>query len=550
MLSLFADDTDIFLTPSVGGVKLVVEALEQFGKVSGCRPNISKTHCVPLGKTRYNTTLLDELKALYGESFVVNEFTALGVHFSNSSTINEITLKNYESKIEKATAWVNRWSKRYLTLYGKITIVKSLIYSQFSYLIIPLPRPDAQVFKRINTLVFNFVWGGKRDKIKRDIVKRPINGGGLDLFLLEDFFISLKCSIITKIVNDNFCHAWKSIVINQLKHSQYTKICIENNLVKNGCNFTKDLLSCYSKWKDAAALRTGGSVNYCVWGNSLITDVGTRLWNINLINRGVLYITDFLDVSLSIYSYSEFLIKWGLGVNDISSMQYVNIKMALRRYDCPSISSKSIRLVEVNTNLSFVTNLRFATGKHFREAITPAGDASELPPLKVWTRALKRHSVDWGAILYNNNKEVTNNLPMIQFQYKFLMRISTCRLMRFKMKIVLDNGMCRHCDRLETLTHIYFECNHASSFINKLGSFIRAKLDNTYSDRLRYYLVTCYHDNHIINYLNMVIKWYISRRYQMSRDLEWSDFINYLKRQMIGDRTAVRSILIPLVAPN
>ena len=552
LLSLFADDTDIFLEPSARGVQLVVEELETFGRVSGCRPNIAKTHCVPLGKARFNAPLIEELKTLYGENFVVNDFTALGIHFSNNSPVNEIVLKNYETKIEKATAWINMWNKRYLTIFGKITIVKSLIYSQFSYLIIPLPRPDPQIFKRINTLVFNFVWGGKRDKIKRDVVKRPIDGGGLDLFLLEDFFISLKSSLLSKIFNDKFSHAWKNIFINQLRQPNHPALCIENSLVKRGCNFTQDLLTCYSKWREAAAEKLGGSVNHCVWGNSRITDVGARLWNMNLINQGIMYITDFLNDSFVILNYRDFLSKWGLNVDTISSIEYVNIKMALRRYDCPSIASKSISLVETKINLSFITNRTVVTGKHFREAITPAEDANTLAPLKVWTRALKRYSnsINWGAVLYNNNKGVTNNFRMVQFQYKFLMRISTCKLMRFKMKIALDNGLCRHCHRLESLTHIFFECDHTSRLLAKLGSFIRLNFDNTYSDNLRYYLVTCNHENQVINYLNMAVKWYISRQYQASRDLHWAQFLNYLRIQMIGERPTVRTALVPLVAPN
>ena len=82
------------------------------------------------------------------------------------------------------------------------------------------------------------------------------------------------------------------------------------------------------------------------------------------------------------------------------------------------------------------------------------------------------------------------------------MRISTCKLMRFKMKIALDNGSCKHCHRLESLTHIFFEWDNTSRFLAKLGSFIKLNFDNTYRDNFRYYLVTCNHENQVINDLN------------------------------------------------
>ena len=99
---------------------------------------------------------------------------------------------NYEAKITKAKSWVDVWGRRDLTLMGKVTIIKSLIYSQFSYLAIPLIKPSSSLIKMIDTLTFNFLWGCKRDKIKREVVKRRVNDGGLDIFEFSDFFTSLK----------------------------------------------------------------------------------------------------------------------------------------------------------------------------------------------------------------------------------------------------------------------------------------------------------------------------------------------------------------------
>ena len=61
-------------------------------------------------------------------------------------SIHEIMEVNYEAKITKAKSWVNIWNRRDLTVLSKVTIIKSLIYSQFSS--IPL--------KSIDTLTFHF----------------------------------------------------------------------------------------------------------------------------------------------------------------------------------------------------------------------------------------------------------------------------------------------------------------------------------------------------------------------------------------------------------
>ena len=123
--------------------------------------------------------------------------------FANNMSIPEIMKVNYEARITKAKLWVNIWNRRDLTLIimGKVALIKSLIYSRFSYLAIPLIKPSASLIKSINTLTFNFLWGCKRDKIKREVIKETISEGGLGLFDSSEFSISLKLTLIKKLID-------------------------------------------------------------------------------------------------------------------------------------------------------------------------------------------------------------------------------------------------------------------------------------------------------------------------------------------------------------
>ena len=95
------------------------------------------------------------------------------------------------------------------------------------------------------------------------------------------------------------------------------------------------------------------SVNYCVWANRLITDVGAKLWNKTLIDKGFMYISDFLTEDKSIMTYEQFREAKNLSILEISSSDYVKIKMAIRRYDCPTIITKSISNIDHNTMIDF-----------------------------------------------------------------------------------------------------------------------------------------------------------------------------------------------------
>ena len=139
-------------------IDAIVQKLSEIGVHSRCKTNVSKTSCIPLGRARYNTSLLEDITDKFCTDFVQNTFTALGVTFYNDKYVEEIYNKKYNSKFEKAKSWAEIWSKRSLILLSKFFIFKSLIFFTIHiYLVLPLPRPNYQMVNRLNTLIFHFL---------------------------------------------------------------------------------------------------------------------------------------------------------------------------------------------------------------------------------------------------------------------------------------------------------------------------------------------------------------------------------------------------------
>ena len=126
------------------------------------------------------------------------------------------------------------------------------------------------------------------------------------MFYPVDFMLSLKVKLIQKVGNINFVHPWKDIVINQLSWPEHPGICFENLLTFKHFTFTYNLLDAYREWKDRTSIATKKCINHCIWGNNLITDIGSKLWLSNLIECNVNYLTDFVDSNGSVLSYEEF----------------------------------------------------------------------------------------------------------------------------------------------------------------------------------------------------------------------------------------------------
>ena len=100
--------------------------------------------------------------------------------------------------------------------------------------------------------------------MKRDIVTRSKEEGGLGLVYPYDFILSLKLTLFNKLFDDNFNHPWKSIVIRQLMYPDHLVVAVENGAARRNCNFTQDVLNCYLEWRTRAVARNGGTIDQCV----------------------------------------------------------------------------------------------------------------------------------------------------------------------------------------------------------------------------------------------------------------------------------------------
>jgi len=94
---------------------------------------------------------------------------------------------------------IRSWSCRGLSLYGKITIIKSFLLPKMLYKFSVLPTPEAFI-KQLNTIIYNFLWKGP-DKMARLVVINNIEYGGLKLADLETSIKSLRLAWLGRILS-------------------------------------------------------------------------------------------------------------------------------------------------------------------------------------------------------------------------------------------------------------------------------------------------------------------------------------------------------------
>ena len=83
----------------------------------------------------------------------------------------------------------------------KITVLKRLIASQLVYILSPLPT-EYYILNEINKAFFIFLWNGKGDKIKRDIMIGDYSQGGLRMIDIQSFNKALKTMRVIKYLDE------------------------------------------------------------------------------------------------------------------------------------------------------------------------------------------------------------------------------------------------------------------------------------------------------------------------------------------------------------
>ena len=86
---------------------------------------------------------------------------------------------------------LNAWSRRSLSPFGRITVIKSLVISKITHLLINLPDPEESFLKELTKLLYNFLWNGKNDNI-RSGVRQAYEVGGLKMAHIKSFLAALK----------------------------------------------------------------------------------------------------------------------------------------------------------------------------------------------------------------------------------------------------------------------------------------------------------------------------------------------------------------------
>ena len=199
------------------------------------------------------------------------ESKTLGFYFTNDENLN--IDKNIQPKLQAFKNCLKQWHHRKLTLLGKVTVVKTFALPKIMYTLSALPNPNHDIIQTINKSVYQFVWDGKPDKIKRTTLVKRIEQGGLKLTDITAFLYANKASWVKRLTDINNTGQWKIFYQNEL-YKYGGDLVFECTLNDKHINsnyknvFLRDVISFWNKIKSKET--EGHVTKTIIWNNSTI----------------------------------------------------------------------------------------------------------------------------------------------------------------------------------------------------------------------------------------------------------------------------------------
>ena len=122
-----ADDTTI-LTSNVDDIPKILDLLKQFQEISGLKTNVEKTIAYRLGKVKNETNAMHKK---YGLEWKTLPVSLLGITIASDK--DTIIKENFEDKIQGIELLTRIWSRRNLSIKGKLTIINSILIPKLIY---------------------------------------------------------------------------------------------------------------------------------------------------------------------------------------------------------------------------------------------------------------------------------------------------------------------------------------------------------------------------------------------------------------------------------
>ena len=458
LLSAYADDTTFFVK-DIDSISKIFILFDEFSLFSGFKLNVSKCEVCGIGALKGVNTALCNVKNI---NLTSDSIRVLGIHFSYDSRIREE--KNFTGTIKKICNVLKVWKMRNLTLIGKIVIFKSLAISKIistSY----MSSVPTTVLNNLVTIHKDFIWDGKKPKIKHSTLIANYSYGGLKDIDIPSKIRALQLSWLKRLLDDSF-HPWKVIPLHFL--SKLT-VLGENIFFPNLSfniqhalpTFYSNILTSWMDFSQAIPITASSILSQSIWYNSLIRIANDIITPTFLCCRKQVFVSDFFDRHGNVRSWDNFSTSYNL--SPALFFRWLQIVDALPKHWIKVLkedAGRSRLFCDFSPHAILKAKIFPMSKLNSRTIYDHIIAAITKPPtsIRYFLRYFQVESLPWKDIFLLPRFISIDSYSRF-FQYKILNNMLFLNLPLFRMGLS-DTPLCSYCrEHDETIQHLFVNCD-------------------------------------------------------------------------------------------
>ena len=441
-------------------INATFDIFDDFGKSSGLKINYNKTEILRIGSMKSSNNRLYTAKEV---SWSNDSIRILGIEITVNNDIEKLNILPLISKMENI---IKMWSWRQLTLYGKITIINTLLLSQLIYRLTVLPSPSEATLRRIDKILFDYLWDGKPHKIAKKIISNQHHLGGTKMPNVHLKNDALKCSWVVKIYNNpayTLCPSfdfYSKIDVKEILKCNLSPTDIDHCWRKKPCQLWVDVLKSWCSL-NYESYDNGDITNQILWFNSNIKIFSKPVFYPDLYRKGIKYISDLKKEDGMWYSHKEFEERYQIKINSLNYYSLIKAIPNGYRLKCDTTRPQT-----------FITRVSKLQSHHstflYNKMLSRNADFPHKAKEKWATDLNTTLPQDTFSCYFQNIHICTISTKLRDFQYRLLNQAVITNTHLFKWKII-QADICTFCEEQpESILHLLVKCKHSQLIWNKL----------------------------------------------------------------------------------
>ena len=341
-VSQFVDDMCLFVKNDEQTLSEITSVFEDFHCNTGLKTNFDKTIIYRIGDLKNTNYRINTSKQFKWDD---SNILALGVVLDQMDEH-----KQYADVLNEMRNTLQLWRQRDLTLKGKIQIANSLAGSLLIYKMQFMPTISEELGREISKILQQFIWNGRKPKLKLQMLQMSIDKGGLRLFN------PIMCDVILKLV-------WiQRILTTHMELAQLARLrikpCIQNQEfwlsnfhlkdvhdVCKATGFWLSVVEAWSRYNYHNVVTINQILNQRLWCNSHIRVKNEVIMYEELSSKGIYTILDLINNNGNSFK-THVKISSELGMN-VDFLTYYALISAV-----PNRWKKMIKLLTPNLDMS------------------------------------------------------------------------------------------------------------------------------------------------------------------------------------------------------